>query len=236
GDTRLYYGRWDYKYESAASKGAAGAIVIPTPPSAGYPWQVVQTSWTGEQFELRGGADPRLEMKAWVTEESARRIAKLGGQDLDAMRAAAERRDFRPVPLGVRLSVDLPADVREVDSANVLGLLEGSDPELMKEVVIYTAHHDHLGIETDPSATGADRIYNGAVDNASGAAALLWLAAGRAPLPSPPRRSGRFAAVAAEEQGLLGSLQLAAKPPFPAGRIAADVNIDGVNIWGRTKD
>ncbi|MBI4604904.1 MAG: M28 family peptidase [Planctomycetes bacterium] len=237
GATRLYYGRWDYKYEEAARQGAAGAIIIHTTPSAGYPWQVVQTSWTGEQFELRDGDGPRLEMRAWVTEEGARRIARLGGRDLDGLRRAAEGRDFRPVPLGVRFSVDLPVVAREVESANVLGLLEGSDPRLRREAVVFTAHHDHLGVETgEGAAAGEDRIYNGGVDNASGVAALLAIAAAFARLPGPPPRSVLFAAVAAEEQGLLGSEHLAAHPPVPRGRLAAVLNIDGVNIFGRTRD
>jgi Zn-dependent M28 family amino/carboxypeptidase len=235
GKTRLYYGRWDYKYEIAARKGAAGAIIMHTTPSAGYPWQVVQSSWSGEEFELRGAAGPRLAMRAWVTEDAAQRIAELGGQDLDKLRQAAESRDFAPVPLGVRLSIELKCDVREQTTANVLGVLEGSDPELRREMIVYTAHHDHLGVKEDGSAEG-DRIYNGAVDNASGVAALLALARAYTRLPQPPARSILFAAVGAEEQGLLGSAYLAAHPPVPAGYLAATVNIDGVNILGRTRD
>jgi len=234
GETRLYYGRWDYKYEMAARKGAAGAIIIHTTPSAGYPWTVVQTSFTGEQFDLKDRSGPVLEMAAWITEDKARSLARLGGADLDALRQAAERRDFRPAPLGVRLSLDLPSKVREVESANVLGLLPGSDPQRSRETLIITAHHDHLGVAAEGSG-GADRIYNGAVDNASGAAVLLALARAHARL-GPPPRSILFATVAAEEQGLLGSAYLAAHPPVPAGLLAATINIDGINIWGRTRD
>jgi Zn-dependent M28 family amino/carboxypeptidase len=236
GETRLYYGRWDYKYEMAARKGALGAIIIHTTPSAGYPWQVVQTSWSGEQFLLRGAEAPALLINAWVTEDAARRLARLGGADLDALRRAAEQREFRPVPLGVRLSLDLASKLREIESANVLGLLEGSDPELRREMVVYTAHHDHLGVVELAAGGGEDRIFNGAVDNASGVAALLALAKAFRELPAPPRRSVLFAAVAAEEQGLLGSALLAREPPVPAGDLAAVINIDGVNIWGRTRD
>jgi len=236
GETRLYYGRWDYKYEEAARHGAAGAIVIHTTPSAGYPWQVVQTSWTGEQFELRDGKGPRIAMKSWTTEDASRRIARLGGKDLDELRRAAESKSFRPVPLGVKVSVELPVTCREIESANVLGLLEGSDPDRRGEVVMYTAHHDHLGTETLGEAGERDRIYNGAVDNASGVGAMLAIAAGYARLPKPPARSILFAAVCAEEQGLLGSLHLAAHPTVPPERIACDLNIDGVNIFGRTRD
>ncbi len=175
GRRRLYYGRWDYKYEIAASKGAAGAIIIHTTPSAGYPWQVVQTSWSGEEFELRGNDGPRMDLKAWATEEAASRLVALSGHDLDALRASAESRDFRPVPLDTRLSIELNADVREQDTANVLGMLEGSHPKLRREVVIYMAHHDHLGIGAERDIEG-DNIYNGAIDNASGTAALVAMA------------------------------------------------------------
>ncbi len=235
GRTRLYYGRWDYKYEQAGRVGAAGAIIIHTTPSAGYPWQVVQTSWTGEEFELRAADGPRVPLRAWVTDDAARRIATLGGSDLDKLREQAESRDFKPVPLGVQLSMDLTCDIREQDTANVLGLLEGSDPQLKREMIVYTAHHDHLGIAAEGVA-GADRIYNGAVDNASGTAALLALARAYRHLPKPPARSILFAAVGAEEQGLLGSEHLAAHPPAAPGYLAATINIDGVNIWGRTRD
>jgi hypothetical protein len=238
GTTRLYYGRWDYKYEIAAKQGAVGAIIIHTQPSAGYPWQVVQTSWAGEEFELRGKTGPRVKLRSWVTEESARRIAELSGKDLDKLRAAAERHDFKPVPLGVQLSINLTCDVREQQSANVLGVIEGSDLKLRREMVVYSAHHDHLGIEEvgGSDKNGKDRIYNGAVDNASGVATLLAIATAYRHLPAPPARSVLFAAVAAEEQGLLGSEYLAAHPPVPAGYLAANLNIDGVNIWGRTRD
>jgi Zn-dependent M28 family amino/carboxypeptidase len=234
GRRRLYYGRWDYKYGMAARKGAAGAIIIHTTASAGYPFQVVQTSWSGEEFELRDTAGPRVEMRGWFTEDAARRAVAQSGHDLDQLRAAAERRDFRPVALGTTLSVSLTCNVRAQDTANVLGLLPGSDPELSKEVVVYMAHHDHIGIATEPDATG-DRICNGAVDNASGTAALLAIAQAHAHLPRPPR-SILFAAVGAEEQGLLGSLYLAQHPPVPAGYLAAVINMDGINIIGPTHD
>jgi hypothetical protein len=166
GETRLWYGRWDYKYFSAARQGAAGAIIIHTQPSAGYPFQVVQTSWTGEQFELPAGDEPRLDVAAWVTEDAARQLFTMSGHDLDALRESADNRDFQPVPLGITTSIAMDVSLNKVTSANVLGLLPGSDPELRDEVVIYTAHHDHLGIGT-PNDEG-DEIYNGAMDNASG--------------------------------------------------------------------
>jgi Zn-dependent M28 family amino/carboxypeptidase len=235
GKTRLYYGRWDYKYDMAARQGAAGAIIIHTTPSAGYKWQVVQTSWTGEQFSLPAKADdPTLPVKAWATEEASRRIARLAGQDLDALRAAAQKRDFQPVPLGVTLSLVLGNDVQKKQTANVIARLPGADPALARQAVIYTAHHDHLGMK--PGAPGQDAIYNGALDNASGVAALLAIAEAMKALAAAPRRTVLFAAVGGEEQGLLGSKFLATNPPLPAGRLAANINMDGINIWGRTKD
>jgi Zn-dependent M28 family amino/carboxypeptidase len=174
-------------------------------------------------------------MRGWVSEDGARRIARLGGRDLDTLRESAEHREFAPVPMGVRMSLELSSEVREQASANVLGLIEGSDPTRRREMIVYTAHHDHLGVAS-VGASGADRIYNGAVDNASGVAALLALARAYRHLPRPPARSVLFAAVAAEEQGLLGSAYLAAHPPVPPGYLAATINIDGVNILGRTRD
>ncbi len=235
GKTRLYYGRWTYKYEEAARRGAAGAIIIHTTPSAGYPWQVVQTSSSGTQFELPDEGEPRLQVRAWATEEASRRIAALGGHDLDALRAAAQRRDFRPVPLGVRLSLRLENSLERRESANVLAHLPGRDPRLGRELVIYSAHHDHLGVKPGVKP-GEDAIYNGAVDNATGCAAVLAVARAFRELPRPPRRTVLFAFVAAEEQNLLGSRWLARNPPVAPGRIAADVNLDALKIFGRTRD
>src|SRR5687767_654494 len=152
GKRRLYYGRWDYKYDSAARQGAAGAIIIHTTASAGYPFQVVQTSWSGEEFELDESAGPRLDMRGWLTEDASRRLVSLAGRDLDQLRAAAERRDFKPVPLGVKLSLALTCDVRKKQTANVLGLLPGSDPALDEQTVVFMAHHDHLGLAAERNA------------------------------------------------------------------------------------
>ncbi|MCH7601102.1 MAG: M28 family peptidase, partial [Myxococcales bacterium] len=208
GETRLYYGRWDYKYATAARRGAVGAIVIHTVPSAGYPWQVVQTSWSGEQFELPSKGEARLEIAAWVTEDSAADLVRLAGRDLAELVESAKHRDFQPVPLGVTTSLTLDNQLTQARTANVIGRLRGSDPALSDEVVIYTAHHDHLGIGT-PDASG-DRIYNGALDNATGVAQVLVIADALQQLPSRPRRSILFLFVAAEEQGLLGSQYYAA--------------------------
>ncbi|HNP37710.1 MAG TPA: M28 family peptidase [Woeseiaceae bacterium] len=234
GETRLWYGRWDYKYLSAAKQGAVGAIIIHTNASAGYPFQVVQTSWTGEQFELPAGDEPRTKINAWVTEDSARKLVEMAGLDLDTLRESAYNRDFEPVPLGITTSIGMDVALSRVETANVLGLIPGSDPELKDEAVIYTAHHDHLGIGT-PNEAG-DKIYNGAMDNASGVAQVLAIAKAIEALPKAPRRSILVALVAAEEQGLLGSKWYATHPTFPPGKIAANLNYDGGNIWGHTHD
>lgn len=234
GETRLYYGRWDYKYETAAARGAVGAIIIHTTPSAGYPWQVVQTSWTGEQFELPAGDEPRLQIAAWVTEDSADALVSLAGRNLAELLESAKSRSFAPVPLGITTSLQLRNELSATMTANVMGLLPGSDPELADEVVIYTAHHDHLGIGV-PDDTG-DAVYNGARDNAAGMAQLLGIASALEALPEPPKRSIMMLFVAAEEQGLLGSEYYAANPTFHPGRIAANINYDGGNIWGKSRD
>ncbi len=235
GKTRLWYGRWDYKYTMAARKGAVGAFIIHTQPSAGYLWQVVQTSWSGERFELPYEGEPRVEIRGWFTEDASKKIASLGGQDLDSLRVAAQSRDFRPVPLGVELSIGIENTIQTRESANVIGKLPGSDPKLAREAVVYTAHHDHLGMKAD-AKPGEDAIYNGALDNASGVAAMLAITRAFRELPKRPRRAIYFASVTAEEQGLLGSEYLAKHPPLEPGSIAANINIDGVNIFGRTKD
>jgi Zn-dependent M28 family amino/carboxypeptidase len=236
GKTRLYYGRWTYKYEIAAKKGAVGAIIIHTVPSAGYKFHVVQSSWTGEQFELpQTGNAPAVKIKAWATDEASKQIAQLGGKNLDELRAKAERRDFKPVPLGVTLSLEMTNSIRSLKTANVVGVLPGRDPVLSKEYVVYSAHHDHLGVGTPANG---DSIYNGAVDNASGTAAMLAIAEAFARMPADqkPRRSIMFAAVAAEESGLLGSQKFCVDPPVAPGYLAANINIDGLNLIGRTKD
>ena len=235
GERRLYYGRWTYKYEIAASLGAAGAIIIHTTPSAGYPWQVVETSWTGPQYELPIEEEARLQVAAWLTESAASKLLASAGHDLAALTQAARNRDFAPVPLGIRTSLELDAGLERVETANVLGVLPGSDEQLKHEAVIVTAHHDHLGTGI-ATAEGEDVIYNGAFDNATGVAAVLSLAKALAALPAPPRRSIVFALVGAEEQGLIGSSYYARYPTVHSGRIAANVNFDGVGIWGEASD
>ena len=239
GEKRLYYGRWSYKYESAARQGAAGVIIIHTTPSAGYPWQVVQTSWSNEQFELPAENEPRVQFKAWATEAASRKLVAAAGKDLDKLIAAAQSRNFKPVPLGVRTSVNFQTKIAKVSSGNVAGMLRGSDPKLASEVILYTAHHDHLGMAAETPADAGkkvDRIYNGAVDNATGCAQVLAIARAITALPKRPRRSIMVVFVAAEEQGLLGSLYFALHPTVPAGKIAANINYDSGDIFGATRD
>jgi Zn-dependent M28 family amino/carboxypeptidase len=171
----------------------------------------------------------------WAIDELAKKIVALGGKDLDALRASAESRSFKPVPLGVTLSVALTSEIGQKESGNVIGVLPGSDPKRAGEAVIYTAHHDHLGVRVG-AKPGADTIYNGALDNASGVATILGVAGAFADLEKAPARSTYFAFVAGEEQGLLGSEYLAKNPPVPAGRIAANINVDIIGWFGRTKD
>lgn len=234
GTTRLYYGRWSYKYESAARQGAAGAIIVHTTPSAGYPFQVVQTSWSGEQFELPAESEPRILVRGWATEQATRDVLALAGYDLDKLTESARSRDFKPVSLGISTSIKFDNTINRVTTANIIGVLPGSDATLRNEYVIYSAHHDHLGIG-EPDKTG-DKIYNGALDNASGMAQILAIAKAIKALPEAPKRSSMMMFVAAEEQGLLGSSYFAHHPTIPVGRIAADINYDGGNIFAKEKN
>jgi hypothetical protein len=234
GERRLYYGRWKYKYEIAAEKGAVGAIIIHTSLSAGYPWPVVLTGWSGEQFELPAGDEARIQLKAWMTEEASRRLLEFAGHDLDALIEAARNRDFSPVPLGLSTSLDLAVGLRETETANVGGILRGSDPDLADEVVFLSAHHDYFGIGA-PDDTGDD-IYNGALDNGVAMAQVISVAEAITTLSKPPRRSIMVFFPAAEEQGLLGSKYYTEHPTMPPGKMAADINFELGNIWGRTAD
>ena len=195
---------------------------------------MVQTSWSGTQYELPDTGAPRVEVRGWMTEAAARKLAALAGKKLDALVASARGRDFRPVPLGVTTSIAFDVGLERTESANVIGVLEGRDPALSSEAMIYTAHHDHLGIG-EPDAHG-DRIYNGAVDNASGCAQVLAIARAFAATTPRPKRTVVAMFVAAEEQGLLGSEYWVAHPTIPLPRVAADLNIDGGNVLGRTSD
>jgi Zn-dependent M28 family amino/carboxypeptidase len=235
GRAMTYYGRWTYKFETAARLGAAGALVVHETGPAGYPWAVVQGNM-GEKFDL---VTPdrnmgRAAVEGWITLDQAKQILGAAGQDFDTLKKQAVSREFKPVPLATRATISLKNTLREVQSKNVLARLEGADPAVKDEHVVYTAHWDHLGI--GPPVNG-DSIYNGATDNASGVGGTLEIARAFTRLASPPRRSILFLLVTAEEQGLLGSQYYAGvQPVYPVSRTLANINIDGLNLWGRTRD
>jgi Zn-dependent M28 family amino/carboxypeptidase len=234
GKAMTYYGRWTYKFEKGAEKGAAGVLIVHETGPAGYAFNVVQGN-VGEKLDL---VTPDRNMKraaieGWITFDKARELFKLAGQDLDALKKAAVTRDFKPVPLGVRASVHLTNTLRTMDSRNVVAKLEGSDAALRDQYVIYTAHWDHFGIGAPKNG---DTIYNGAEDNASGCATVLEIARAFTQATPPPTRSILFLMVTAEEQGLLGSQYYSVMPIYPLNKTLAVINVDGVNTWGRTKD
>ena len=239
GKALTYYGRWTYKYEEAARRGAAGVILIHTTESAGYGWNVVRTSNGNWRYEIaRTATDktPFLTMKSWVTNESAARILKGANLDLEDLRKKAQSRDFTPVKTGLRVKLNLKSEMQTFDSPNVVGIVDGSDAKLKNEFVIYSAHWDHLGIG-EADATG-DKIYNGAYDNASGVAAVLGIAEvlAKTPAKNRPKRSFLFLFPTAEEQGLLGAEYYSLHPLVPLAKTAANVNLDGVNFFGKTSD
>jgi len=234
GERKLSYGRWDYKYASAARQGAAGAIIIHTTESAGYPWGVVRASNIGEQFELKAGDEPRTLFNGWLSWEGSQALARFGGHELDALIDSARSRDFQPVALGVTTSIDLTVDVTSKTTANVAGILQGNDPELGAEMLALSAHHDHFGIG-EPDETG-DVIYNGALDNGVAIAETLAVAGAFAALPEPPRRSILVLFPAVEEQGILGSRYFMNSGVVHPGRLVANINLELGNVWGLTRD
>jgi Zn-dependent M28 family amino/carboxypeptidase len=233
GTAMTYYGRWTYKYEVATERGAAAAIIIHETGPAGYPFEVVSGSWSRENFDIQtpDGNVGRVAVEGWITEEKARELISASGENFDDLKKASARRDFRPVPLGAKATFSLTNTLREVQSNNVVAKLEGSDPTLRDEYIIYTAHWDHLG--KDPDLDG-DQIYNGALDNASGTALVLEIA--NAFTNRSTKRSILFLFVTAEERGLLGAKFYASNPLYPLEKTVANINIDGINQWGRTKD
>ncbi|CAN5562918.1 M28 family metallopeptidase [soil metagenome] len=235
GKAMTYYGRWTYKYEVASEKGAAAAIIIHETGPAGYPYEVVSGSWSRENFDIqrpdKNMGRPAIE--SWITTDRAKELFTAGGQDFDALKKSAVTKDFRPVTLNAKANFSLKNTLREINSNNVVAKIEGSDAALKNEYVVYTSHWDHLG--RDPKLQG-DQIYNGALDNASGTAALLEIAEAFTKLPTPPKRSILFLAVTAEEKGLLGAKYYAQTPLYPLNKTLANINMDGVNQWGRTKD
>lgn len=235
GRAMTYYGRWTYKYEIASEKGAAAAIIVHETGPAGYPYEVVSGSWSRENFDIQKPDKNmgRVAVESWITLDRAKELFTAGGQDFDALKKAAVTKDFKPVPLKAKANINVKNTLREIDSANVIAKIEGSDPALKNEYVVYTAHWDHLG--RDPKLSG-DQIFNGALDNASGTGALLEIAEAFTKLATPPKRSILFLAVTAEEKGLLGAKYYAENPLYPLNKTLANINMDGVNQWGRTKD
>ena len=239
GKALTYYGRWTYKFEQAARMGAAGVILIHTTESAGYGWNVVRTSNGGWRFDIARTPDdktPFLQMRSWMTEETARKIFSQAGKNLDELREAAKKRDFQPVNLGLKAKIDINSELKRLDSNNVVGIWEGSDAKLKNEYVAYTAHWDHLGVGA-PNDKG-DTIYNGALDNASGVAQILAIAGAFSKMPKKkqPKRSQIFIFTTAEEQGLLGAEWYARKPLVPLSATVANLNVDGGNFYGLTKN
>ena len=235
GKAMTYYGRWTYKYEIASEKGAAAAILIHETGPAGYPYQVVVGSWGRENFDLpsKDGGKSRVGIEAWISNAKAKELFAAAGQDLDVLKKAATSRDFKPVALDAKATLSARNTTRRIESQNVIGRIDGSDPKLKNECVIYTAHWDHLG--KDGTLKG-DQIYNGAADNASGVAMMLEIAKGFGRMYNRPARSILFLAVTAEEKGLLGAKYYAENPIVPLESTLADINMDVINLWGRTSD
>jgi len=232
GEAMTYYGRWTYKYEIGGRKGAAGVIIVHESGPAGYPWSVVE-GFGGERFDLIARSAPVPEVEAWIGLEQAKQLFAMAGQDFDTLKKQAATRTFRPVSLGVTASFRFQNSIRTVTSRNVLGRFEGSDPKLKDEFVIYTAHWDHLGVG---KPVNGDRIYHGAVDNASGVAGLIEIARAFRKWAKPPKRSILFLADTGEEQGLLGSQYYTENPVYPLAKTLAEINMDGLNVYGRTRD
>ena len=233
GNAMTYYGRWTYKYEEAARRGAAAALLIHETRAAAYPWFVVVNSWGRERFELAADADPKTPLAGWLSQEAAKELLALNGMTYESALALAVQRTFRPVILQQRFEASVSQSIRRVQSRNVVGVLPGSDPVLRNQYVVYSAHWDHLG--RDAKREG-DPIFNGAADNAVGVAGLLELARSFGAVPKAPKRSVVFFAPTAEEQGLLGARYFARNPPFNLASAVANLNMDGLNTWGRTRD
>jgi Zn-dependent M28 family amino/carboxypeptidase len=234
GDAMTYYGRWTYKFEEGARRGAAAIFVVHETGPAGYPFSVVQGNLR-EKFDL---VTPdknmsRASIEGWITLDAAKKILALGGQNFDALKKQARTREFKPVPLGLKASIGIKNTLRTIDSQNIVAKVEGSDPALKDEYVVYSAHWDHLGIG---APVKGDKIYNGALDNASGVATVLEIARAFTQIQPQPKRSILFLMVTAEEQGLLGSQYYSTNPLYPLNKTVANINLDGVNQWGRTKD
>jgi Zn-dependent M28 family amino/carboxypeptidase len=233
GKALTYYGRWTYKFEEAARKGAAGVILIHKTDMASYGWDVVRNSWIGEEAYLRDDTAPKLTAASWIQLDVARKLASANGMDIDHMLADARARDFHPVPLRTKVQAHIVSKIRPFDSNNVIAILPGTDRNLKNQAVMYTAHYDHLGIAPDRPG---DNIYNGALDNATGCAILLEIARAYSLASQKPARSILFASVTGEEKGLLGSEYLGKHPPIPASSITLDLNYDDVPPLGAPEE
>jgi Zn-dependent M28 family amino/carboxypeptidase len=235
GRAMTYYGRWTYKFEIASEKGAAAAIIVHQTAPAAYPWEVVQNSWSGEKFDTAAPNKhmDRVPIESWITLDKARELFTDAGQDFDALFKSAARADFKPVALGAKANFEVTNSLRAVTSYNVVARLEGSDAKRRDQFVVYTAHWDHFG--RNPNLVG-NQIFHGAADNASGVAGVLEIAKAYMKLPQPPARSILFMSVTGEEQGLLGSKWYATHPLYPLDHTVAEINMDVLNVWGRTRD
>ncbi len=235
GRAMTYYGRWSYKYEIAAKKGAAAAVIIHETGPAAYPYSVVRTSWSKENFELDSPEKnaSAVSVRSWITLDIAKKLLTDCGQDFEALKKSALGKSFRPVALKAKANFEIKQDIRTFKSHNVIAKLEGSDPKLKDEYVIFSAHWDHLG--KHPELTG-DQIFNGAVDNASGVAAVISLGRAFSKLNPPTKRSLLFMSTTAEEAGLLGAKYYALNPLYPLNKTIADINIDSMNVWGKARD
>jgi Zn-dependent M28 family amino/carboxypeptidase len=239
GSAMTYYGRWTYKYEMAAKLGAAGALIVHETKPAAYPYEVVQNSWGRENFSIRSssGVNPDFPpLSGWLQLDRAKELFKAGGHDFDTLKRQALSRGFKPVALGVTASASVDNIWKDVASHNVVARIEGSDPALRKETVVYTAHWDHFGIDTSLPGPRSAQIFHGAQDNASGVAALLEVARTFKALKVPPRRSIVFVITTGEERGLLGAQYYARHPLYPLDRTLVNINMDVLNTWGRTSD
>ena len=234
GEAMTYYGRWTYKFEEGARKGAAAVLIVHETGPAGYPFPVVQGN-LNEKFDLVAPDKNmgKANIEGWITLEAAKKLFAMAGQDFEALKKQALTRDFKPVPLGVTASMAVANKLRTIDSRNVVAKLEGSDPALKDEYVVYSAHWDHLGVG---APVNGDTIYNGALDNATGVATVLEIARALKQVQPQPKRSVLFLMVTAEEKGLIGSEYYSLNPLYPLAKTAANINIDGVNQWGKTKD
>ena len=234
GRALTYYGRWTYKYEEALRRGARGAIIIHTTPTASYGWEVVRSSWGRENPYVKLGANEKaLQFEGWVSKDAGDKLLGLANRKVDELLAASDKPNFKPIPLGITIRGTIPSKIREMETRNVAAIVPGSDPKLKEEAVIYSAHWDHLGVGT---AVNGDTIYNGAIDNATGCAILIEMARVWGSMPQKPKRSALFLAVTAEEGGLRGSEYYATHPLIPPAKTAIALNYDGLSPYGKAKD